>query len=229
VIDFEYLTKEELEKNGKWEEEYEIYEKYTNKTEEELNSLEGKIVSREKQKGTWEAENETIKISILHLAGSTSQITGPSSSFETLSYDIDNLDGSITALPFGINNGAEKSLLSDDAILSSYITDVEIEELREGKFKIKLPKKRAFRAGKYRITIELIRDGVSYIVEQDFTWGVLVINTHKATYLENEQAFISVGVLDDFGRMVCDADVTLKILVGPSLATSKSIYCTTLK
>jgi hypothetical protein len=52
---------------------------------------------------------------------------------------------------------------------------------------------------------------VNYTQEQDFTWGVLAINTHKSIYLPNEAAFVGIAVLDNEGHMVCDADVTLTI------------------
>src|SRR3989338_8045470 len=68
--------------------------------------------------------------------------------------------------------------------------EIEIEELREGRFDINVPKQRAFRAGKYRIKIDLIKDGITYTQEQDFTWGVLAINVNKSIYLENEDSFI---------------------------------------
>ena len=93
------------------------------------------------------------------------------------------------------------------------LTDIEpeIEELREGKFAIKLPKERAFRAGIYKLKVELVKDGVTYTQEQEFTWGVLAINTHKSIYLPNEIVDIGIAVLDNEGHMVCDADVTLAI------------------
>jgi len=47
---------------------------------------------------------------------------------------------------------------------------------------------------------------------QDFTWGVLAINTHKSIYKPKEMANIAIAVLDDLGQMVCNADVTLTIL-----------------
>ena len=47
--------------------------------------------------------------------------------------------------------------------------------------------------------------------EQDFTWGVLAINTHKSIYLPDETAFLGIAVLDNEGHMVCDVDVTLTI------------------
>jgi len=47
--------------------------------------------------------------------------------------------------------------------------------------------------------------------EQDFTCGVLAINTHKSIYFPDETAFVGIAVLDNEGHMVCDADVTLTI------------------
>src|SRR3989344_3846490 len=91
----------------------------------------------------------------------------------------------------------------------------EIEELREGKFKVKLPKQRAFKAGKYTLKLKLTRSfspNVTYEIEQDFTWGVLAINVNKSIYLPNEDSFIGIGVLDDQGKIVCNADVTLTII-----------------
>ena len=162
-LDFEYLTKQELVKENKWKEEYEVYEKKTEKTKEELELLKQRIVKKEKQKKKWQAINETI---------------------ETFVYD--NNRNLVTVEP-------------------------EIEELRDGKFKLKLPKSRAFKAGKYTLKLDLVKDGVTYTQEQDFTWGVLAINVNKSIYLPNEDSFIGIGVLDDRGKVVCNADVTLEI------------------
>lgn len=94
------------------------------------------------------------------------------------------------------------------------LTDIEgqIEELREGRFSVTLPKKRARRPGKYKLEVKLVKDGVTYIENQEFTWGVLAINVDKSYYLANEISTIGIGVLDDQGHMVCDADVTLEII-----------------
>ena len=78
---------------------------------------------------------------------------------------------------------------------SGKLTDIEpeIEKIREGKLSIKLPKERAFRAGIYKLKVELVKNGVIYTQEQDFTWGVLAINTHKSIYLPDETAFIGIA------------------------------------
>ncbi len=65
-----------------------------------------------------------------------------------------------------------------------------------------------FRPGKYILRI-VDRNG--QVTEQDFTWGVLAINTNKSIYLPNKQAKLAMAVLDETGRMVCDAKLELKI------------------
>ncbi|MCH7912468.1 MAG: VCBS repeat-containing protein, partial [Deltaproteobacteria bacterium] len=97
------------------------------------------------------------------------------------------------------------------------LTDIEgeIEELREGRFKIKLARKRARRPGKYNIKVRLVKDGVTYVENQEFTWGVLALNVNKSIYLPSEKSLIGIGVLDDEGRIVCDASVTL-VIINPS-------------
>lgn len=63
--------------------------------------------------------------------------------------------------------------------------------------------------GKYSLIIPGIG---SELIEQDFTWGVLAINTHKSVYSPGETAEIALAVLDEQGGMVCDAEVLLQIV-----------------
>ncbi|MCK4335874.1 MAG: hypothetical protein KAW40_04090, partial [Candidatus Aenigmarchaeota archaeon] len=97
--------------------------------------------------------------------------------------------------------------------------DIETKILRlgSGEYKIELSRERVFRPGLYRVRIVLEE---KYEREIEFLWGVLAINTHKSIYLENEEAFIGIAVLDNEGHMVCDADVTLKI-TDPQNVTTK--------
>lgn len=68
----------------------------------------------------------------------------------------------------------------------------------------------SFKPGKYTVKV-IDEDTSSVISEQDFTWGVLAINTHKSIYAPNEIANIAIAVLDEGGRMVCDATLDLEI------------------
>ncbi|PJA67762.1 hypothetical protein CO157_02735, partial [Candidatus Peregrinibacteria bacterium CG_4_9_14_3_um_filter_49_12] len=47
--------------------------------------------------------------------------------------------------------------------------------------------------------------------EQEFAWGVLALNTDQDRYETGETARIDIGVLDEYGAIVCDADLDLKI------------------
>lgn len=47
--------------------------------------------------------------------------------------------------------------------------------------------------------------------EQEFAWGVLALNTDQDRYLPGETARIDIGVLDEYGAIVCDADLDIKI------------------
>lgn len=48
--------------------------------------------------------------------------------------------------------------------------------------------------------------GHSYQSTQDFSWGVLAINTNKSVYTPNETVKFSFGVLDDRGSTICDVE-----------------------
>jgi hypothetical protein len=73
-------------------------------------------------------------------------------------------------------------------------------------FQIKKP--RSFKPGKYKVVLTKQNQPV---IEQDFEWGVLAINTNKSIYLPNETAKMSFAVLDEKGMMVCDAVVKLVV------------------
>jgi hypothetical protein len=99
--------------------------------------------------------------------------------------------------------------------------DKEIIETGEG-YSIKLEKDRSFKPGIYKLQVETTENGVTTTTEQDFAWGVLALNTHKSVYTPDEQAYIGIGVLDNEGKMVCDADVTLTITDPEGDATTLS-------
>ena len=65
-----------------------------------------------------------------------------------------------------------------------------------------------FAPGKYKV---IIKDQTGVEIEQDFLWGVLAINTNRPMYLAGETAQFSMAVLDENGKMVCDAGLVLKL------------------
>ncbi len=105
--------------------------------------------------------------------------------------------------------------------------DVKIEETSESNpaiIKINPPDN--FSPGRYRI---VITDSSGVSSTQDFTWGVLAINTNKSIYLPNETAKIAIAVLDETGLMVCDALLRLEIKAPDGQATVLSTENGTIK
>ncbi len=110
-----------------------------------------------------------------------------------------------------VSNEEEITVSVYDANRNKVEVNTSIYE-EDGKFSIRIDKSREFRPGKYLLEIELNKDGTDYIKEQDFSWGVLAVNTHKSIYLPNESSFIGIAVLDDYGKTVCNASVELRII-----------------
>ncbi len=66
--------------------------------------------------------------------------------------------------------------------------------------------------GKNKLKVTVKEDGKTYEMEEEFTWGVLGINFNKSIYSSNDnQAHIQMGVLDDQGHTICDADLEMTI------------------
>jgi len=53
--------------------------------------------------------------------------------------------------------------------------------------------------------------GFEPILDQDYSWGVLAMNTDKSVYRPGEKGEIYLAVLDHEGKMVCDADLKLRL------------------
>lgn len=91
---------------------------------------------------------------------------------------------------------------------------VSVELTDNDDFEVKVNKGRDFRPGKYKMVVALVdpESGEELdSIEQDFTWGVLAINTTKSIYLPEEEAKLQIAVLDEEGMMVCDAKLRLEI------------------
>ncbi|MDD5731667.1 MAG: hypothetical protein PHU42_02135 [Patescibacteria group bacterium] len=106
-------------------------------------------------------------------------------------------------------------------VVTAYTTDMigdvkmvsPVIDVVNGATKIVLPKPtESFRPGKYMLHIE-IADGTGNLLisNQSFVWGVLAVNLDKTIYLSDETSYIQMGVLDDNGSTVCDANLQLEI------------------
>ncbi len=82
------------------------------------------------------------------------------------------------------------------------------KETHNGNTEITVSPPQSFKPGKYTLEVD---DGNGNISKQNFSWGVLAINTNKSVYIPKEQAKLHFAVLDEQGKMVCNARLTLKI------------------
>ena len=70
---------------------------------------------------------------------------------------------------------------------------------------------RSFQSGQYKMIVTLDTSEASLVSEQDFTWGVLAINTDRSIYRKGDTASIQIGVLDNHGHTLCNAGLDLTI------------------
>jgi hypothetical protein len=101
-------------------------------------------------------------------------------------------------------------------------TNVSVSPEADG-YKVVVTPDHQMRPGKYTVTIQGDSAGQEFRSAQSFAWGVLAVNTDKATYLPGETARITMGVLSSQGHTLCDAPVLLN-LVTPAGLTSQLKY-----
>ena len=73
---------------------------------------------------------------------------------------------------------------------------------------------RTFTPGLYQMKVQVANPITGEVeeFEQDFAWGVLAMNTGQDVYEVGQTADIHIGVLDDEGEIVDDAEVVLKVV-----------------
>jgi hypothetical protein len=96
--------------------------------------------------------------------------------------------------------------------------DVKVNKAKKdnGDYEITLERSENFRPGKY----QMIVTGEESSIYEDFYWGVLAVNTNKSVYMPNEEAFLQLAVLDQYGHTICDANAKLEVK-NPSGKTDK--------
>jgi len=93
----------------------------------------------------------------------------------------------------------------------------------DGEFLVEVRKPQEFRPGLYKIILKIEEEGNVQEFEQDFSWGVLAINTNKSIYLPGEQAYIQMAALRDDGHTICDANLVLTITAPNEETTNPTI------
>ena len=106
----------------------------------------------------------------------------------------------------------------------------EIIYEKNGKFSVDIkPKSASIKPGRREIMVTLkdqeLTEGETISMTQDFNWGVLAFNANKSIYAPGEEAYLQMGVLDNLGHTICDAELELEIIrpdKGRALLSSKN-------
>src|SRR3989442_6376222 len=85
------------------------------------------------------------------------------------------------------------------------------KELRLGKFDIKLSSVRDAKPGIYKIKVTMIKDGKTFVIQDQYQWGLVSLNTQKSIYKPGEVANFVIVVLDNGGHSVCNATIAMNI------------------
>lgn len=83
---------------------------------------------------------------------------------------------------------------------------------------------RHFKPGIYELTVTITNPLTSETttLTQNFSWGVLALNANQDVYLPNTEARFDIGVLNDAGLPVCDAELSLVITTPTGTETTLS-------
>jgi len=100
-------------------------------------------------------------------------------------------------------------LNGDDTDINTRVVNVNINGIN--KQQVQIIKGREFKPGKYTLKVTVNTPQAVIISQQDFTWGVLSINTNKSIFEVGDDAYLQMGVLNDGGHTICNADLDLSI------------------
>jgi hypothetical protein len=101
---------------------------------------------------------------------------------------------------------------------------VAIEYQANGEWTLALKKQpHAFRPGKYTIEFTVQDGGATYIDSVEFYWGVLAVNTDQSVYEPGDVVALSIGVIDDLGNTICDAELELAITTPGGIRTVEPV------
>lgn len=84
----------------------------------------------------------------------------------------------------------------------------------QGSVILAIEPQREFVPGLYALEVT-IRNPITGDVStqsQDFAWGVLAMNTNQDRFITGDKVAVQIGVLDDEGKIVCDAAVRLSVV-----------------
>ncbi|AFS79937.1 hypothetical protein NKOR_00055 [Candidatus Nitrosopumilus koreensis AR1] len=108
---------------------------------------------------------------------------------------------------------AEEQIVTEifDANGNQVTVDTSLVKIRDGKFKIDLDFNENQKPGLYKIKTTLSVDGEIHVVESEFAWGLVSLNTKKSIYKPEETAEFIIVVLDSEGHPIDNAELSMSI------------------
>lgn len=82
-----------------------------------------------------------------------------------------------------------------------------------GSVDLVLEPERAFTPGLYTLEVSIHNPltGETTVQTANFAWGVLAMNASQDRYVTGDIVDLAIGVLDDYGEIICDAELTLEV------------------
>lgn len=71
----------------------------------------------------------------------------------------------------------------------------------------------SLKPGKYTLKVDIYSPAGVFTHEQEFTWGVLAINTDSSVVTPGQPVYIQMAALRDDGHTICDAHLQLRVIL----------------
>lgn len=88
---------------------------------------------------------------------------------------------------------------------------IESTGSNSSQFLISIPDTRMLVPGTLQLKVTLNNGGKSYEIVQNFRWGVLALNFNQSSYDIGEVVQMNIGVINDAGRAVCNAAISVEV------------------
>ena len=150
------------------------------------------------------AHRQVDQIALNPDTGSVKSISVTATKLPEFVYNLSNqkFDSIIGASSDQINNFVHATIVhtayGDDKLTANVRVDKEKRELV-----VQPQDVYTFKPGLYKLSLTLRTLDGEVNIDQDFTWGVIAVNTNKSIYKPGEMAKIGIGVLNDKGETQC--------------------------
>lgn len=149
-------------------------------------------------------DREVVELPLSEISGNQ-EMTIPATKIPEFTFDISNQKYSDILSTTGnkLKDLIEVKLIQEAHAENTFIkADFRVDNDTK-KLLVKPQDAPNFKPGKYRLSLTLRTLEGPVNLEQDFTWGVIAVNTNKSIYKPGDVAVIGMGVLNDDGETMC--------------------------